>query len=90
MLPDANIMLSLDSIGLLFIDGLYKGIEEKSELVEYVHKKLTDNKHFIIHNEKEVKGEEMRNALNQIEEKLRKTFFPLLQETGGIRDFSLS
>ena len=84
MLPYANTALSLDSIGLMFLDGYYKGIKDKDGLVEYVYQLLQDRNLDIMQNNQKVKGEAMKNTLSKMEEKLRESFFSILKESGGV------
>ena len=84
ILPYANIMLSLDSVSSIFMDGLYKGVVQKDALVAYVYNRLTLKKLSIISEDKQVQGEKMKKALYLIEKRLRETFLPILKQTGGI------
>jgi len=84
MLPYANTALSLNSIGLIFLDGYYRGIKDKKRLIEYVYQILTDRKLDIMQDNQKIKGEAMKNTLYKMEEKLRESFLSILEETGGV------
>ena len=84
MLPYANTTLSLDSIGLMFLDGYYRGLKDKNRLVEYVYKLLTDRNLDIMQDNQKVKGEAMKKTLYKMEEKLRERFLSTLEEMGGV------
>ena len=84
MLPYTNTALSLDSIGLMFLDGYYKGIKDKDGLVEYVYQLLKDRNLDIMQDKQKIKGEAMKNALSKMEKKLRESFLSTLEETGGV------
>ena len=82
IVPQIKDTLLLNNINITFLDALYKGLDSKEELVEYVYDKFNRYELSIIDENKRLSGTNMKKRIVHLEKIWRKNTLPFWEQLG--------
>jgi len=72
----------INSINMAFLSGVYRGIKNKNELIEYVYQEYTKNTMILLHDNKKLSGDALKERISTLANIWQKETLPLWERIG--------